>query len=173
MRVFIDVVLLLWFIEALLWSVSALVFFHGQDTRLWAAEEFNASHPAGTSVATFFAPYYNRQIPVDDKKFQQYTYDHLHSTRDNILYIPSGEGDFGSPGIWPQYILIDYETGGYTYPSDQVSIHKFRDSILASQKYSIIKYYPKRTWQLGSYGLFGTTSRWLYFNPVVEVYKLK
>lgn len=166
-------ILTLWFCEVLLWSISALVFFNGKDTRLTAAENFNAVIPTGTSVGTFYPPYYNRQIPVDEHKFKQFTYD-IHSPFPQMRFIPNGrDAEVGESGIWPEYILIDYETDGYTYPSDQVTTHKFRDSILASGRYQLIRFYPKRTWQLGKYGLFGTRSRWLYLNPVVEVYKIK
>lgn len=173
--------LALWFIQALLWATSALVFFNGQDTRLWAAEEFNATIPAGTSVAAFFPPYHTLHVPVDESKFRHFQYDDLHSIRDQMLFIESGREEqlardsraefIGESGIWPRYVVIDYETGAYTYPSDQVSKHKFRDSILASNQYELIKTYPKRMSFLG--GLFTTKSRWVYLNPVVEIYKLK
>lgn len=171
-----------WFMLALAWSVSALVFFNGWDTRLQAADDFNRDVPAGASVAEFFPPYHTLHVPVDDTKFQHYQYDDLHSLFPELLFIDSRrEGEtakdnrgelIGTPDIWPEYVVVDYETDAYTYPSDQVSKHKFRDSILASSRYELIKTYPKRTWKGYALGLFGTKSRWVYLNPVVEVYKL-
>lgn len=173
------VILGLWFIQALAWGTSAWVFFNGADVRLRAAEEFNAAQEAGVSVAEFFPPYHTLHIPVDDQKFIHYQYDDLHSAYPELLFIESGHaeqmpkdsrGEFiGEAGIWPEYAVIDYETDAYTYPSDQVSKHKFRSSILASGRYELNKIYPKRT----GFGLFATRSRWVYLNPVVEIYRLR
>jgi hypothetical protein len=141
-------------------------------------------------VAEFFPPYHTLRVPVDDTKFQHYQYDDLHSLFPELLFIENGREEqlakdardefIGEPGIWPEYVVIDYETGAFTYPSDQVSKHKFRDSILASGKYDLMRIYPKRTWprhgrgrQFGTFGLFGTKSRWVYLNPVVEIYQLR
>jgi len=181
-RKIIIIIGILWLGQTVFWGASALAFFRGEDNRLIAAREFSLAAPPGSKVATLIQNMHARSIPIDPDKYDLYSWDIHHSKPDNMLYIPSDGGrvardekqrDIGFTNVNPDYILIQYQSGSAWSGIDEKTMIDFRNRIRNNNNYELIKTYSKRTWRGYSVGVYSTSSRWTYLNPVVEVYRYK
>lgn len=158
--------LFIWFLQTIVWGASALAFFSGGDNRIQAANDFQATVSIGTSVGKFYSPIHDREIPIDPDRYDLYWYE----TSKEALIDERGN-EVTDVAMWPEYLLVQYETNAYVDAPYNTHALKWRQRIVTSNHYTLLRTYPPRTWHRRPLGVFGTHSRWAYLNPVVEVYR--